>query len=169
MRTAIARVSTLSRGLLILAAVALTPDKRACAQTRFGLDVFGISYHYQARTYQAAPGVTRRYEQLNLGLGVEYVVRDDQRVLVSTDGGVYRDSKDRGNGFAGVALRFRAASHLLLGGGIVGMTSRTYGTHVAPLPLVTAQWRHVSISTTLIPALSRRESGAIGLFTTMYF
>jgi hypothetical protein len=164
-----ARVSTFSRGLVVLAAVALAPPKRACAQTRFGVDVFGLSYHYQSRAYQVAPGVARRYEQLNLGLGVEYVVRDDQRVLVSTDGGIYRDSKDRGNGFAGVAVRFRVAPHLLLGGSIVGMTSRTYGTHVAPLPLVTAQWRHVSVSTTLIPALSSRESGAIGLFTTVYW
>lgn len=163
-----ARVSTFSGGLLVLAAVALTTPEKAFAQTRFGLDVFGLSYHYQTRTYQAAPGVTRRYEQLNLGLGVEYLVRDDKRVLVSADGGVYRDSKDRGNGFAGVSVRLRAASHLLLGGGIVGMTSRTYGTHVAPLPLLTAQWRRMSISTTLIPALSRRESGAIGLFTTIY-
>ena len=161
-------VSTFICGLVVLAAVALAPPESAHAQTRLGVDVFGLSYHYQSRTYQIAPGVTRRYEQLNFGLGVDYVVRDDQRVLVSTDGGVYRDSKDRGNGFAGVAVRFRVAPHLLLGGGIVGMTSRTYGTHVAPLPLVTAQWRRVSVSTTLIPALSRRDSGAIGLFTTMF-
>jgi hypothetical protein len=131
--------------------------------------LFGLSYHYQSRTYRDAFEVARRYEQVNPGLGAEYVASDGHRTFISIDGGVYRDSKDRGNAFAGPAVRFHAGSHLLLGAGLVALTSRTYGTHVSPLPLITARWTHAAVNATVIPALSRGESGAIGLFTTIYF
>lgn len=150
-----------------LAVATLLVSRIAGAQSRFGVHVFGVSYHYQSRVYRDASGATRRYEQLNPGLGAEYLLRDG-RVVVSADGGVYRDSKDRGNAFAGPALRFRVGSHLLVGGAIVAMTSRTYGTPVAPLPLLTARWGHVALNATWIPSLSRQESGAIGFFSTIY-
>jgi len=115
-----------------------------------------------------ASGVRRRYEQLNVGLGAEYLVRTSARTVVSAEGGAYRDSKDRTNVFAGPALRLKAGSHVLLGGAVVLMTSRTYGTPVAPLPLVTARWTHLALNGTWIPALDSRDSGATGFFATLY-
>lgn len=162
-------MSSLRRGIFVLsAAVPLVVPRGAGAQSRFGVHVFGVSYHYASRTYQDASGAEHRYEQVNLGLGAEYRVRQSRRVLVTLDGGVYRDSKDRGNLFAGPALRLRAGSHLLLGGGLVAMTSATYGTPVAPLPLLSVRWPHLTANATWIPALSRRESGAVGLFSTIH-
>jgi len=130
--------------------------------------VFGASYHYQSRTYLDAAGVRRHYEQFNPGVGAEYIVRAGSHALVSGEAGAYRDSKGRTNVFAGPAARLRVIPHLWLGGGIVLMTSRTYGTPVAPLPLLTAKWAHVGANATWIPALDRRESGAVALFGTLY-
>jgi hypothetical protein len=156
------------RTFLLVAAAMLLPLGRAAGQARFGVHVFGLSYHYRLRTYEDAAGERRRYQQVNLGLGAEYVITQGQRVVLSAEGGVYRDSKDRSNVFAGPALRVRAGSHLMLGGGLVAMTSRTYGTPVAPLPLLTARWSQVAVNATWIPALSRQESGAVAMFTTIY-
>jgi hypothetical protein len=154
---------------LIVAIATLLSPGRAAAQERFGVHLFGLSYHYQSRTYQESASERRRYEQTNPGIGAEYIIRDGDRLVVSADAGVYKDSKERGNFFAGPALRARVGSHLMLGGGLVLMTSRTYGVPVAPLPLVTARWSRVAVNATWIPALSRQESGAIGMFTTIYF
>ena len=153
--------------LLLLLATALAAPHVAAAQSRFAIHLFGASYHYQSLTYRDASGVVRRYEQFNLGIGAEYVVRDSGRVVVSGDAGAYRDSKDRTNIFAGPALRLRAGAHLSVGGALVLMTSRTYGTPLAPLPLVTARWRHVSVNGTWIPALGHGDSGAVALFSTI--
>ena len=156
-----------SRRALLLV-LALGAPRCLVAQADLGVHLFGVSYHYQSRTYQDAAGVRRRYRQLNPGLGAEYVLRSNERMVITAEGGVYRDSKDRTNVFAGPALRLRAGSHLLLGGGLVLMTSRTYGIPVAPLPLATAHWSHVGLNATWIPALDRRDSGAAGLFLAIY-
>ena len=140
----------------------------ATAQSRLGVHLFGVSYHYKSRTYLDASGARRRYEQFNPGVGAEYLLRSSGRVVLSADGGAYRDSKDRTNVFAGPALRLKAGRHVLLGGAVVLMTSRTYGTPVAPLPLVTVRWTHVALNGTWIPALDRRDSGALALFATVY-
>jgi hypothetical protein len=154
---------------LLLAAATLAVPNSAFAQNSLSVHVFGVSYHYQSSTYLDDAGVTRHYEQLNPGLGVEYLVSDGPRLVTTAEGGAYRDSKDRTNVFAGPAWRLRAGPHLLLGGGIVVMTSRTYGTPVAPLPLVTGRWTHASVNATWIPSLASQESGAVALFATIHF
>lgn len=137
------------------------------AQSRFGVNVFGVSYHYRSRTYRDESGAIRRYEQINPGLGLEYLISDGHRFLVTADVGLYRDSKDRGNAFGGPALRAKIGPHLLLGAGLIGLTSKTYAVHVAPLPILTARWKRVSLNAIWIPSVTRQESGAIGFFTTL--
>jgi hypothetical protein len=163
------RRTALSIRTILLLGPALGAPRLAAAQSRFALHLFGVSYHYQFRTYRDASGVVRRYEQFNPGLGAEYLLHDGKRVVITADGGAYRDSKDRTNIFGGPALRLRVGSHLLVGGGIVALTSRTYATPVAPLPIVTARWSHLGVNGTWIPSLDRRSSGAVALFSTIYF
>ncbi len=162
-------VSKAGLTLIVLLGLVVAVPQTVVAQSRFGIDIFGVSYHYQSRTYLDASGELRHYEQANPGLGAEYVVHSNGRFVVSAEAGAYRDSKDRTNVFAGPALRFRLGPHLLLGGALVVMTSRTYGTPIAPLPVVTAHWKHVGLNGTWIPSLARRESGAFALFSTIYF
>jgi len=152
----------------VIAGVLLLAAPSARAQGSIGLHVFGLSYHYQSRTYTDGSGVARWYDQFNPGLGAEYIVNESSRLLVSGEAGAYRDSKGRRNVFAGPALRVDAGGHLLIGAAVVAMSSKTYGVPVAPLPLVTARWLRAGLTATWIPALSRRESGAVGLFSTIY-
>lgn len=153
--------------LALLVTMPFVAPTTAFAQSRLAVQLFGASYHYQSRTYLDASGTTHHYEQLNLGLGVEYLVSDGARVVTTAQGGAYRDSKDRGNVFAGPAWRLKIGSHLLVGGGVVVMTSSTYSTPIAPLPLMTARWWRASMNATWIPPLTRGESGAIAGFATI--
>jgi hypothetical protein len=138
------------------------------AQERFGVHLFGVSYHYQSRTHEDANGILRRYEQFNPGLGGEYVLRQNEHAVITAEAGAYRDSKDGTNVFAGPALRLRFGAHLLVGGAVVVMTTKTIRYPVAPLPLMTVRWRHVGLNATWIPALDRQNSGAVAMFSTFY-
>ena len=152
--------------LLLLALTAATQS--AAAQSRFAVHLFGLSYHYKSRTYRDWYGNLRHYEQVNVGVGAEYLMRSTDRTLISFDAGAYRDSKDRLNVFAGPAMRLKFGTHLLAGAGVVLLTSRTYGTPIAPLPVVTARWGWVALNGTWMPSLDSRESGAVAMFGTVY-
>jgi hypothetical protein len=152
----------------VIAGVLLFAAPSARAQGSIAFHVFGLSYHYQSRTYTDGTGVVRRYDQFNPGFGAEYTVNESSRLLVSGEAGEYRDSKGRRNVFAGPALRVDVGGHLLIGAAVVAMSSKTYGVPVAPLPLVTTRWSRAGLTATWIPALSRQESGAVGLFSTIY-
>lgn len=154
--------------MLLAGALTLAAPTALAAQSGWAVHLFGTSYHYRSRTYRTASGALRRYEQLNFGVGIEYVIHDGDRTLLSADAGLYRDSKDRGNGFAGPACRFKLGSHVLAGAGVIVLTSRTYAVPVAPLPLLTVRWRRADLNTTWIPALSSRASGAFAWFATVH-
>lgn len=153
--------------MLLLLTITAAPHT-AAAQSRFAVHLFGLSYHYKSRTYRDWYGNLRHYEQVNLGLGAEYLMRNTDRTLISVDAGAYRDSKDRLNMFAGPAVRLKLGSHLLAGAGVVLLTSRTYGTPIAPLPVITARWSGVALNGTWMPSLDSRESGAVAMFGTIY-
>ncbi len=159
--------SVRTRALLLLVIICVGPG-RAIAQSRFGIHVFGLSYHYNGRMYSDEHGQARRYEQINPGVGAEYLMRSTDRALFSIDAGAYQDSEDRLNIFAAPAARLKLGSHVLGGGGVVLLTSETYGTPIAPLPVLTGRWGRIALNGTWMPSLNSNEPGAIAMFGTIY-
>jgi hypothetical protein len=162
-----------TRGLgyiIIAVTIGLLLPSNAVAQQRFGIHLFGVSYHYQSRTYTDASGETKKYQQLNFGAGFQYVISEGQRNILTADAGVYRDSKDRANVFGGLVWRFKITPWLAAGVGVVALTSPTYAVPVAPLPVLTWKvMKEASVNAAWIPSLGNGESGSITVFATLHF
>jgi hypothetical protein len=148
--------------------VAAAPETTS-AQERFGIHLFGLSYHYDSRTYLDEHGATQRYNQVNVGLGVRFVARERKKSEFSVEAGAYRDSKRNTNVWGGPIWRFKFTESLRAGVGLVGLSSKTYAVPVAPLPVVTYKYHRLSLNATWIPSLSERESSAIAYFATVHF
>jgi hypothetical protein len=157
-------------GFIIVAmTIGLFLPSNAVAQERFGIHVFGVSYHYQSRTYTDDSGETKKYQPLNFGVGFQYVIREGHRHIFTADGGVYRDSKNHANVFGGVVWRFKFTPWLAAGVGVVGLSSPTY-VPVAPLPVLTwKMMKRASLNAAWIPSLGNGESGSVSLFATLHF
>lgn len=155
-------------GLSVIVLLVLPASALAQVQERFGILVFGASYHYQFRTYEDESGTTKKYEQWNYGAGLEFVIHDGHRNLFTVDGGAYRDSKDNANVFGGPLWRFKFTNRLSAGIGLTLLTSPTYeGPTIVPLPVVTYRLNRVSINAVWLPS-GGSDSSAIGFFATLH-
>jgi len=145
---AVLALAALSLGLF--AATAVAGDLEASPAARLDLQLYGLSYHTDRE------GVRRNGldNELNVGLGLHYVLHEDQRAVQFIEAGFYRDSGRHEAKVAGIGYQYKLGQHWRLGGALVGVQSQTYNrgnAFVAPLPIVTYDFGAVKLNAVYAP------------------
>lgn len=114
------------------------------------LHIYGFSYHTDRQ------GVKRGGldNELNLGLGINYVFRENPRGVSFVEAGYYRDSGRNWAKLAGVGHQFKFDERWRVGGALVGLRSPTYNNgrfFIAPLPIVTYDFGAVKLNAIYAP------------------
>ena len=141
--------------------------RTSVAEPRLGVDVFGLSYHYQSSTYTDPDGNASRFSQVNPGVGFAYSLVDSGSSTWSIHIGAYRNSLRTSSKFGALAWQWRCGCGLRAGVAFVVLNDRDGGTRLGPLPLVSYGYRRVAVNAILIPSVSEGLSGAIGMFATV--
>jgi hypothetical protein len=92
--------------------------------------------------------------ELNVGLGLNYTVHEDERGIGFVEAGFYRDSGSHLAKLAGTGYQYKAGRRLRLGGALVGLHSETYNHgrfFIAPLPLATYDLGAVKLNAIYVP------------------
>jgi hypothetical protein len=103
--------------------------------------------------------------QLNLGLGLNYTLHEDQRGIAFAEGGFYRDSGSHIAKLAGVGYQYKLGERWRLGGSLVGLHSPSYNDgkfFVAPLPMLSYDFGAVQLNAIYVP--SYREYNKFAVF-----
>jgi hypothetical protein len=131
-------------------ALALLP---VTAFADFGLNVYGLSYHFD-RARARELGVDN---EINPGLGLRYRVPHSERMSWIADLGAYRDSGRNTARLAGGGALFHVSERWRLGGALVLLDSDTYNrgkTVLAPVPLAAFETRVLTFNFVYLPELS---------------
>src|SRR5262249_39482477 len=99
---AIAVTVFLKVGIALLLLAATTP---AAAQSRVGVHFFGASVHFLGTVCADELNQPIPCRSFDPGVGVEYVAHQGERLFLTLDAGVYRDSTGIRNVFGGVVFR----------------------------------------------------------------
>jgi len=92
--------------------------------------------------------------ELNLGLGLNYTVHEDERGIGFVEAGLYRDSGSRLAKIAGVGYQAKLGKRWRLGGALLAVQSKTYNdgsAFIAPLPILTYDLGKVKLNAVYIP------------------
>ncbi len=114
------------------------------------LHIYGFSYHTDRQ------GVKRGGldNEINLGLGLNYVFRENARGVSFVEAGVYRDSGRKWAKLAGMGYQFKLGERWRVGGALIGLHSPTYNSgkfFIAPLPIVTYDLGAVKLNAIYAP------------------
>jgi hypothetical protein len=137
------------------------------AQSRLGIDIFGLSYHYQGWTYTDPDGHRTDLSEVNPGAGFAYNLGQSATHEWSIHIGAYRNSFRTASEFAGLAWQWRIGTRFSAGAALLVLHDADGGTRAGPVPLVTFTYRRVALRAILIPSLTEGLSGAIGTFATI--
>ncbi len=145
---------------------AASPASARVGLTEVGIDVFGLSWHYDSRTYW--DGIQNvRYQETNPGLGLHLRLGGSGRHVWMLKAGGYEDSMRNLSLFAGPVWQYRLARGLHAGGGVLLFRSKSYVSPVIPLPLVTYRAGPVGLNITWVPPGNEYASGALAFFGTV--
>jgi hypothetical protein len=92
--------------------------------------------------------------ELNLGLGLNYAVHEDERGIGFVEAGFYRDSGRHLAKIAGMGYQYKLGPRWRLGGALVGVHSQTYNhgsAFIAPLPILTYDLGAVTLNAIYVP------------------
>jgi hypothetical protein len=157
-----------NKSLLILFAISalLTLLTSETSAGEIGLNIYGLSYHYESLSYRDGREL-KDYNQLNLGLGVQYIFSQSKKNIWFAESGFYKDSKYTMTIYIAPGYKYRFTESLSVGAGLVLFVTETYPMHVAPIPVLSYRVNIVTLSMTWIPAPESDESGAIGIYLTV--
>ncbi|MGZ8230564.1 MAG: hypothetical protein ACXW2A_11765 [Burkholderiales bacterium] len=134
----------------------------------FGANIYGLSYHFE-RGRARELGLEN---QFNPGLGVRYLIGENDRFRWFADGGLYYDSSRHLAKLGGIAAQWKATESLGLGGALVVWNSRSYNegrTFVAPLPVVSYEIRWATLNLFYAPKVSSyNEVNTLGFWVTVW-
>ena len=102
--------------------------------------------------------------ELNLGLGFDYPVHDDERGIGFVQAGFYRDSGSHLAKIAGMGYQYKLGEHWRLGGLLLGVQSETYnggGAFIAPIPLLTYDFGAVKLNAVYVPRYGNYNQFAV--------
>jgi hypothetical protein len=117
------------------------------------LHVFGLSYHPD----RVGTRVNHLGNELNVGLGLYYELRNNTVGVTSVESGFYRDSGLNWAKFAGVGFQLKLGQRWRLGANLLAIQSETYNkgrAFVAPIPLLTYDFGPVKLNATYIPKVA---------------
>jgi hypothetical protein len=131
--------------------------------------VYGFSYHTDRQ------GVRRNGldNELNIGLGLNYTIHEDERGVGFAEAGFYRDSGSNLAKIAGMGYQYKLGERWRLGGALLAVHSRTYnrgGAFIAPLPIFTYDLGTVKLNAIYVPRYGEYNQFAVfGLYFSMPF
>jgi len=157
------------RALVALAAAACVA--LPCAPSRaneVGVDVFGLSYHFDRNEAQAL-GVDN---SVNPGLGFRYRFAEWSRWTFDAQAGVFRDSGRNTAVYGGVSALWNVAGGLQVGGALAVLNSRTYNdgdAFITVLPLAAYDFGPVTLNVTFFPKIARyNDVATLGFWITLW-
>jgi hypothetical protein len=134
----------------------------------WGVDVFGLSYHFD-RSEAEALGVDNGF---NPGLGLRYRFAKLEHWAFDAEVGAYRDSGSNTAVQGGVSALWNPWRGLQLGGALVVFKSDTYNdgdVFLAPLPLVGYDFGPAMVNLTYFPKIGRyNDVATLGLWVTLW-
>ncbi len=139
---------------------------RAQGVRELGVDVFGLSWHYDGATYFDGT-TTRRYQGQNLGAGLHVTLGARGRHVWMIKAGGYEDSMHERAWYGGPVWQYRIGAGLQAGAGVLLMDSKSLVLPVVPLPLITYRVKRVALSMTWFPPGEPGASGALAFFGTL--
>jgi hypothetical protein len=152
----------------LLAAAALVVACDAALADEIGLNVYGLSYHFDRDRAQAL-GVDN---EANPGLGVRWKFAETGRWQFFADAGVFSDSGNHTAVIAGAGALWHVAGGFQVGAALAVMNSDTYNngrTFIAPLPLVAWDLGPVTLNATFFPKVERyNDVATLGLWVTLW-
>ena len=92
--------------------------------------------------------------ELNIGLGLNYTVHEDERGVGFAEAGIYRDSGSNAAKLAGLGYQYKLGKRWRLGGALVAVHSQTYNrgnAFIAPLPIATYDLGPVKLNAIYVP------------------
>jgi hypothetical protein len=150
---------------LLVAALLLAP---AVSQAELGINVYGLSYHFE-RGRARELGVDN---EVNPGLGLRYQRPWRERLDLFADAGAYRDSGRNTAVVAGAGGLWKATERLRLGGALAVFDSDTYNrgrTAVAPIALAAWEFGPATLNVTFFPKISEiNEVSTLGFWLTLW-
>jgi len=151
-----------------VAFVALMLASAAAAAGELGVNVYGLSYHFE-RERARAIGTDNEF---NPGIGLRYRGDSAGRFQWYADAGVYRDSGRNAAKLAGAAVQWKATERLGLGAALVALHSRTYNrgrAFVTPLPVASYELGPATLNLAYIPRVGSLNSiNTLGLWVTLW-
>lgn len=134
----------------------------------FGINVYGVSYHFErARAKQMGLG-----SEFNPGLGLRYRAPVSRDFDWFADVGAYRDSGRNTAVFGGPGAFWKPTERLRLGGALAYFDSDSYNrgrAFVAPVPVAAYEWRSVTLNVTYFPKVSNfNEINTLGFWLTFW-
>ena len=154
------------RAVVVFVVLLLAPAAAAAAE--FGLNIYGLSYHFE-RERARAIGADNEF---NPGVGVRYQIGESERFRWFADAGVYRDSGRNTAKVAGGAFQWKATQSLGIGAALVVFHSDTYNrgrAGIAPLPLVSYELKSASLNLVYIPKINElNDINTLGFWVTLW-
>ncbi len=150
-------------------ACAVAAPREAGAQgerREFGLDIFGVSWHYDARSYWDGAEMVP-YQERNPGVGLHLRIGGRGRHVWMLKAGGFEDSFRNLSLFAGPVWQYRVLGGLHAGAGVLLFRSESFVSPVVPLPLLTYRAGRVGINATWMPPGEADASGAFAFFGTV--
>ena len=130
---------------------------------KLSLNIFGLSYHPD----RAGIHASRLDNEVNPGLGLSYEVHEDERGVISLEGGVFKDSGRNWAKFAGAGYQYKLGQHWRLGADLLAFQSDTYNhtrSFLAPIPRLSYDFGPVRVHANYVP-----QFGSYSRYSTFGF
>ena len=161
-------MTTAIRRAFFICAFALCAAAPAAVAGEWGIDIYGLSYHFN-RDLAKQLDVDNSF---NPGLGVRYQFAEVERWSFFADAGAYHDSGSNTAVYGGVGALWQVVGGLQIGGALALMNSDTYNqgkTFIAPLPLVAYDLGPVTLNLIYFPKISNyNEVASLGFWVTLW-
>jgi hypothetical protein len=149
-------------------APAWADDEFKFVDGELGINVYGLSYHFQ-RTRAKEIGVDN---ELNPGLGLRYQFAEWKRFSFAADVGIFEDSGREAAKLVGASAMWHFGGGFRAGGALVLFDSHTYNrgnAFIAPLPLLSYDVGPVTLNLTYFPKVSQyNEISTLGFWITVW-
>jgi hypothetical protein len=153
-----------SRALLLFLVVAASH----AGAGELGVNLYGLSYHFEHERAKE----TGLDNTVNPGVGVRYLIGENQSLRWFADAGIYRDSSNGTAKLAGAAVHWKVTGSLGLGGALVAFHGPAYNqgrTFVTLLPVVSYELKPVTLNLFYAPKLRElNEINTLGFWVTVW-
>ena len=166
------------KNLIFFAALALCAALAVRARAgELGLNINGLSYHYNTKYFYDDNYVKRDLNGNNAGLGLEFIAKENAQSIWAAEAGFFKDSLYYTAKYAAAEYKhkFSFCQSLSAGVALVYFDTPSYRIHFGPLPIISFRPRGVpylkdlSVNMTWFPDDSEENKSAIAFYLTWYF